>query len=437
MTIEAPDALPETTDPTCREAPSPAAEAANAPRPARRGAPGRRLWRLGRWILLLALVGLNSWWFWRENRPLVGLDTLAQWVEQHRDREAEPALRQRLARSPHDGEARILLARLLAQRDEMLACARELHQVPFWWPDKARWLVMEAGAFKKVDRMSDAEAAWKAVVEDDPLHPVEPKLLTVATRDLLELYAFEGRFDDATRLIWGTYDRIDDTDERARLLSMRLRTELERIMPAVAAARLEKFLAADPQDWEARRGLAGAKLALNLLAEARDLLETCLRERPADPRGWADFLELLHTAGDLDGLRQAVAGLPAAVAEHPAILTHRARLLERDRRWPEAAELYNRLLQARPFERETYYRLALLDDRLGRRDQGRAHRERWEAMRAARTELNQAFQKVLDLHQSEPDSPRYHGAIRRLAQVCKTLGWTRDAEGWARLIPAT
>ena len=46
---------------------------------------------------------------------------------------------------------------------------------------------MEAGAFKQISRMKDAEMAWKALVEDDPLHPVDPKYATSATRDLLEL----------------------------------------------------------------------------------------------------------------------------------------------------------------------------------------------------------------------------------------------------------
>jgi len=436
MTIEAPDALPVTSRPAEDESLA-AAEA--APQSRRAGAPrgtwGRRLWRLGRWTLLLALIGLNAWWLWRSSRPIVPLETIARWIEQHRDREAEQALRRRLVRSPHDGEARVLLAKLLAQRHDTMGCARELHQVPFWWPDKAKWLIMEAGAFKECDRLGDAEAAWTAVVEDDPLHPVDPKYLTAATRDLLQLYAYEGRWEEMVKLIWRTFDRTDDPVERQNLMMMRIRTELERITPAAAAAQVEKYLAADPQDWQARRGLAKARLALNLPESARDLLETCLAERPEDPSCWADYLDLLHAIGDLDGLRQAVARLPAAVAEHPTVLTHRARLLERDRRWPEAAALYRRVLQVRPHERETHYRLALIADRLGQRDQAQIHRQRWKAMGAARTELNEAYQKVVDLHQSDPNSPRYHAAIRRLAQLCQTLGWNRDAEAWTRLAP--
>src|SRR5262249_50348833 len=208
MTTEAPEAAPSTGEPTNREPSPPEGQAAaGRTRPTRAGrrTPCHGLWRLGRWVLLVALVGLNAWWFWLESRPEVGQDAIAGWIEQRRDREAEQALRERLERSPHDGASRILLARLLAQRQDKLACARELHRIPFWWPDRARWTLIEAGAFEDLGRMADAEAAWKLLVEDDPLHPVDPKVAGVASHDLLELYAVEGRWEDAVQLIWKRY----------------------------------------------------------------------------------------------------------------------------------------------------------------------------------------------------------------------------------------
>jgi hypothetical protein len=118
------------------------------------------------------------------------------------------------------------------------------------------------------------------------------------------------------------------------------------------------------------------------------------------------------------------------------VLKYRARLLELDHRWPEAAELYVQILRSRGPDRETYYRLALVEDRLGRREAAHSHRRRWQDMSDARTELNEAYQKVLDLRESGRDSPELHAALRRLAQLCEALGWKRDAEGWARLAPA-
>ena len=173
-------------------------------------------------------------------------------IDRRQTVEAELALHQRLAASPHDGESRAMLARILAQRKDSLGCARELQKIPFWWPNKAKWLLMEGTAFKQVDRMREAEAAWQAVVKDDPLHPVDGKLLNTATLDLLELFAVESRWSDAARLIWSVYDRISDPHDHEALLVMRMRTEMERITPAVAAEKLSQVHHRRP------RGLGGA-----------------------------------------------------------------------------------------------------------------------------------------------------------------------------------
>jgi thioredoxin-like negative regulator of GroEL len=438
MTIEAPDAAPATGEPTDRESSASGVRAAAAgtrTAKAGRGIRWRELWRPGRWILLVSLVGLNAWWLWLESRPELGLDTISTWIAQHRDREVEQALRQRLARSPHDGAARILLARLLGQRHDMLVCARELHRIPFWWPDRGKWSLMEAGAFQELGRMADAETAWKSLVEDDPLHPVEPRLATVATHDLLELYAVEGRWDDAVQLIWRRYGQSADRDEREKLLNMRLRTELERIAPTVAAAKMDGYLAADPGDWEARLGLAKAQSALNHPEEARRQLEICLQQRPEDARCWAAYLDLLNASGDLDGLKGAVARLPESLAENPAALKHRARLRELDRQWSEAAALYRRILRVSPSDDQAYFHLAQAEDRLDQPGPAQEHRRRWQALRNARTELGRAYQAVLDLRASAPDTPKHHAAIRDLARICEALGWKRDAEGWTQLAP--
>ena len=252
--------------------------------------------------------------------------------------------------------------------------ARELHKIPFWWPDRGKWSLMEAGAFEEIGRMADAEAAWKSLVEDDPLHPVEPRLATAASRDLLELYAVEGRWDDAVELIWRRYGRDDAAAEREKLLNMRLRTELERIAPVVAAAKMEGYLAADPGDWEARLGLAKAQSAMNHPEEARHHLEVCLQQRPEDARCWAAYLDLLNTSGDLDGLKKAVARLPDSLAENPAALKHRARLLELDRRWSEAAALYRRILRVSPADDRAYFHLAQAEERLDQHGPAQEHR---------------------------------------------------------------
>src|SRR4051812_8048937 len=115
MKLEAPDAASATGDPASRDRSLVGAQDAAPPRhaSARPGYRGRRLWRFGRWALLVSLLGVNGWWSWRDSQPVEGLETIARWIEQDQEIRAEQALRHRLGRSPHDGEARIMLAKLL------------------------------------------------------------------------------------------------------------------------------------------------------------------------------------------------------------------------------------------------------------------------------------------------------------------------------------
>jgi tetratricopeptide (TPR) repeat protein len=413
----------------------PMAGRSQAGAPDARGGKGRRTLRRAPWIALLGLVVLNAWWWWRGGRPVPDLKSIELLISQKHQAEAEQALGQRLAYSPHDGDSHALLAKLFGQRGDMRACALELRQIPFWWPAKGKYLLMEGTAFKQMDRMRDAESAWQAIVKDDPLHPVERKYVTAAVMDLLELYAIEGRWSDAARLIWTDYDRLDDPHDREALLVMRMRTELERITPAVAAEKLRRFLAADPEDWAAERALAKVEVALNNGDEAKKLLEGCLEHQPQDPRGWTDELAVLSELGDLEALRDTLARVPPTIAGDPSFFRFHAVLAERDRNWDEAARLYERLTQIRPWERENFYRLALVETRLGRAAKAQEHRKRSEAMQAARVELNDAFQKVLDVRRLESPSSEVKSAIDRLVQVCRVLSWTRDAEAWERLSP--
>ncbi len=87
----------------------------------------------------MGLIGLNAWWWWRESRPLPDLKSIELLISQQRDADAEQAIRRRLAYSPHDGDAHALLAKIFGQRGDMLACARELGQIPFWWPSKGKY----------------------------------------------------------------------------------------------------------------------------------------------------------------------------------------------------------------------------------------------------------------------------------------------------------
>ena len=96
------------------------------------------------------------------------------------------------------------------------------------------------------------------LVNDDPLHPTPPDIYHDASFELIKLYTVEDRWDDFRVTMWKAYERASPGDE-ITLLSMRVRSELERIDPAETVGRLERFVAADPTDREALRALAKAE----------------------------------------------------------------------------------------------------------------------------------------------------------------------------------
>jgi tetratricopeptide (TPR) repeat protein len=394
-----------------------------------------RVVRGGGWVLVLTLITLNVWWLWRDARPVADLKTAARWVTEGRFDDADWALREQLRRSPHDGEAMMLLARLLAQRGDGLGCARTLHGIPDWYPDKGKMLFLEGQAFKSLDRRADAEIAWKKLTVTDPLHPFPEEYVAKAVLELMELCAMEERWEEAHALLWKSYDRADPS-ERPRFLVMKMRTELERVLPAKAAVTLRRLVEAMPSDWEASFALSRAERSAGQEPEAARLLDQCLKQRPEDPRGWREWLSILHNKGENDGLAVALARVPAAVGNDPEVMKYRAGALERKQDWAAATGLYRRMVEAQPFNAEYLYRLAAAEQRIGERDKAQEHRSRSRNIRAARTDLGQAFQNYLDVSRAAESDPKALAtAVSKISTLCEALGWSRDAKAWALLAP--
>lgn len=399
----------------------------------------RTLWRqLLAWTVTVAVLGFNVWWYRRDTRALPTLATIGRWMAQQRYAEAEPALREHLRRRPHDGEARTMLARLLAARNDSLGCARALHQVPDWWPTKAEMTFREGQTYLLIDRARDAEAAWRTIVADKPLHLAPPAIFLDATVELLKLYATEDRWEDAPPIIWAAYDRASPED-RSLLLVMRMRSELERVAPSESIGRLQRYVAADPQDVEARRALARAELALGRTDDAAREFRTCLKDRPDDARAWRDYLAMLLERGDIDMFQTMLARVPASAETEPQIWVFRAIAREKQGDLAAAVRLYGEALARNPFITEFHYRCALVEDRLGHREEAARHRTRAQQLRAARSELLEVFADYLDLSNHRPtrstrDRPT---CIKRLAAICETLGWTRVSDAWIEELSRT
>ncbi len=396
----------------------------------RRTAPLRLFLMTG---LILGGFAYNAWWYWRDTRPLADLRKIEIWIGNREYGDARKELGEHLRRAPHDGAARIMLARVLAARGNLTGCIRELQQVPTWWPKKDEALYRQGQAYLMLNRARDAEAALLAVIDADPLHPADPAIFHDASQELLSLYATEDRWDDAHVILWKVYDRSPPED-RPTVLAMRIQSELERIAPTESTKLLMRYVAADPDDWEARRALANAELALGQRAEALRDLRDCLDARPEDPRLWRDYLTMLQSLGEVDDFNAVLDRVPALAETEPDLWIFRAQARERAGDWTTAAAHYRRALELNPNLLNAHYRLANIEGRLGHSIEAAAHRKRWQELHEARSALRQAFGAYFEAQKSLPnDSPELLASIRRLASICQTLGWSRAADGWSRL----
>lgn len=385
------------------------------------------------WVFIFGLIGFNAWWYWRDTRPVPDLATINGWVRTQRYDEAERALREHLRRSSRDGEARMVLARLLAGRNDLRACALELDRVPEWWPEKAEARLRAGQAYFALNRAKDAEAEWKALINADALHPTPPKIFHDAATALLNIYATEERWDEALVIMWRVYDESPPSEHLPQLL-LRIKSELERVGPAYAIIELRKYLAADPTDWEALRALSQCERQLGQHAEAMKHINECLSKRPEDPRAWRDYLSMLQQRGDTEELMAAVARIPRGAETEPEIWKFRALLREKASDWAGAASAYREAIARNPFVSEYHYRLGISEGRLGHRQTAKQELDRSTELKDARLQLKDAYVAVFDANEKPgPDSQRLRQALRRIGSICEALGWSRASEGFSRL----
>jgi hypothetical protein len=152
--------------------------------------------RHGPRVLIPALMAFNGWRLW-EARPREDVAMISRWISRGEFVKAEQVLRDRIRLSPHDGVARMALARVLGARGDLRGCAVQLHSVPFWCRSKPEALLLEGQVSMMAGRAVDAEAAWKACIADDPLHPIPVNYTAAAAQELIKLYVDQGRVVDA------------------------------------------------------------------------------------------------------------------------------------------------------------------------------------------------------------------------------------------------
>jgi tetratricopeptide (TPR) repeat protein len=317
-----------------------------------------------------------------------------------------------------------------------LNCARQLHEVPYWWPQKAEALYREGQSYLMIDRAADAEQAWLLAIKDDPLHPASPDVFHDVCQELLKLYAVQDRWEDAYPVIWTAYDRAPEP-EKFNWLIMRMRAELERVGPKESIVPLKRYVAAAPDDWESLRALAQAELALGERTAAQGHFEACRKGKPDDVRGWRDYLAMLLDQGELEHYLDVLGTAPPSADTEPQTWFFRGVASEKSGDWKTAAAHFREAIERNPYLAKAYYRLAAAEERLGQRDQAVVHRKKSKEINEARGQFPAAYSNYwTSLDSSGAGGPARASAARRLAAICETLGWSRAAMAWHRLANA-
>jgi tetratricopeptide (TPR) repeat protein len=395
-----------------------------------RGAGSAWIGGLSFWTVTLALIGLNVWWTW-DKRPLESLSTISGWIDQNRLTDAESETRRWLRQTSHHGQARILLSRVLAARGDFLNSAKQLHEVPVWWPAKGEVLFLEGQNFLKANRARDAEAAWKATLADDPLHPIPAASVTAAALELTKLYVLEGRDDEAREVLWRRYGLAESSGVQFFLAKL-LRLDLERATPEDAAATLLNYVKATPDDWEARRALARAEQSLGQRELASRNIQACLKAQPNDLGTWRDWLAILVAQNDLNGLTAAVAKLPSGADRDGRCWKYRGLARVHHQEWRQAVDAFEQSLKLNPGDAECHNRLAQIAEQLGDPNKAAWHRQQSQILAAASAELPAALNKaLLSIRDALTNPPP---VFARLVALYKTLGYTQRAEAWSRFI---
>jgi tetratricopeptide (TPR) repeat protein len=210
---------------------------------------------------------------------------------------------------------------------------------------------------------------------------------------------------------------------------MRMRAELERISHKESITTLRRYVAADAQDLEALRALARAEQTLGETALSERHFRDCLKMRPDYVRAWHGCMALLLEQGELERFLALLSSAPPSADDDSETWYYRGIASEKAGDWGAAAAHFRKALELNPFLQKCHYRLGMANERLGLHEEAVVHRRKSTEMNETRGRLPAVYSAYF----AAPDDGEAAKAARRLAEICKTLGWARAAQAWGRL----
>lgn len=341
---------------------------------------------------------------------------------------------ERLTRDdPRDARAWFLLGRARAGAGDLAGAVDALEKVPEWSIRRGDADFFAAQLRKSLNRGREAEAGFRDYLKREARG--EPAPLAASARlELMSMFAMEERFEAFRSMFWEVYPTLD-LDDRLSTLTMRMRSEFEQSSPEITIELLGKFVAADPEDAQARAGLASAQVHAGRLDEALEQLRWAHRDRPDDVEIRARFLDALYRSGNTEELARQLEGESASKTNHATIANLIGVAAQMRGDLATAVEGFSRAVALRPQEPEYHHRLSQALGRLGRSEEAAAHAAERTRLTEAREALRKAWNRFADQFESDSTSVPAQ-SLWALSEASRAAGWSREADAWADLARA-
>lgn len=382
-------------------------------------------------VLLLAsvLAGLSAF-VWMAYRPRPSLEGVDHLIASKRFDEAEGRLISYLVSVPDDDLARLLLARTSVYRlDPKPGQALEhLPRIRVVDPRLgAEVKSIEGEAHLLLRRFDAAETAWLEAIRLDPRIPE-------VGWGLLNLYALQGREEEARRLGLRLFMVEPDPHDRIQLLLQLIRHDAHAISAGSVVNQLEPVVRENPADLH-----SSLALGLALVREGRpDQGLKLLREAVESHRDRADvrdaYFSGLVDAGRVDELSRSLQELPGSLSEDPRFDVARGWLASQRGDGLAATRAYRRAWEARPGDPILSYRLQSALRVVGRQEECDALSARLADAATSGDTLRTLYDQIDAL----PDLGRvpHLDLYLQVAVVLEKIGRLDEAAAWRRIAGA-
>jgi tetratricopeptide (TPR) repeat protein len=386
-------------------------------------------------------VGGLGWSARQSLRSSSSLDNAIGLASAGRLDEAEAKVRARLAADPDAAAAHLLLAQIILKRPDQPAPPSErcpspsgqeaLDHLDRVHPENPSMAVIfhlcRGDALKRLMRFDGAEADWLEALRIDTTAPE-------VGWNLLHLYYLQGREEESRRLALRLYRVEPDPHDRVTLLVELLRRDVRPPAPGSIERILEPVLRYNPGDLHSGVAMGLALTRANQVESGIDQLRSVVRTHPDSVEAWDALLTGLDESGQVDIMEEELERLPAALADAPRLIKHRARIAQDDNRWNEAVDLFRRARADEPDNRVVEFRLSRALRHAGEAAEAGRIEERVRRREVALQELRPLFdQAVATPNLGIRPNPELY---QRIAETRERMQLPEEASAWHRLVLA-